>query len=692
MSKPPSDDMQDQPSRDQPPLRPLLPAPAGAHKEAHSRRPVRVNACEVCRTRKSKCDGVRPRCSACVARDTDCRYGETEARQIRRRYQELKLKRTAEEELFYMLQTMNEQDAGDVFRRIRTGAKAESLVRHIQESSLVLGLSLAPETHTRYEFPYLATIPPALQESIYFRSHIFDALQALDQAPDMPHANLVARQSNYSKPLFAAEMADPLLSDVKPSQWTAVSTNDSLMRKLLEGYFMFEYPWEFIFHKVYFLEDMASGGTKFCSPLLVNALLAKACTCSRIIPNSPNFWDPDTLTYRFLAEAKRLWELEDETPKLTTVHAGCLINAAMDVNGHDRPGIAYARQALSMAHELGVFRAPLIGDPKLNDAKVFTAWGVSTWLTMQSYYYFKPPHLTRPPPHNLPNVENNQRWYSEIWLRYPSDELLYPLGFGYTMKALSELRIIMRDICAVSFIGNEAPQKMPWSQVLAYQRRLQAWFESLPSVLSHRALLYPSHIKLHCEFYGAIIMLFDAQLSPLQNDGSPLTETQITIAKEITAQATAQLESLLRIYYLRHGFEAYDSMLIVHLVHLANVTLTRITSIERNPDMNATSTEEIETLRSTLILCLKGLHDQSKNFFLSGVVFDVMKNRLSAENRNLVGKFVALQDPDKDQRELHRSQRIISDYVIPIVNLNEDPEAGRLVNMVQEFSRMSQIG
>ncbi|KAH5113408.1 hypothetical protein HBI46_197710 [Parastagonospora nodorum] len=218
MSKPPSDDMQDQPSRDQPPLRPLLPAPAGAHKEAHSRRPVRVNACEVCRTRKSKCDGVRPRCSACVARDTDCRYGETEARQIRRRYQELKLKRTAEEELFYMLQTMNEQDAGDVFRRIRTGAKAESLVRHIQESSLVLGLSLAPETHTRYEFPYLATIPPALQESIYFRSHIFDALQALDQAPDMPHANLVARQSNYSKPLFAAEMADPLLSDVKPSQ------------------------------------------------------------------------------------------------------------------------------------------------------------------------------------------------------------------------------------------------------------------------------------------------------------------------------------------------------------------------------------------------------------------------------------------------------------------------------------------
>lgn len=186
-------------------------------------------------------------------------------------------------------------------------------------------------------------------------------------------------------------------------------------------------------------------------------------------------------------------------------------------------------------------------------------------------------------------------------------------------------------------------------------------------------------------------MLFDAQLSPLQNDGSPLTENQIAIARDITAQATAQLESLLRIYYLRHGFEAYDSMLLVHLVHLANVTLTRIALIERTPSLHESSHEEIETLRSTLILCLKGLHDQSKNFYLSGVVFNVMKNRLSAENRDLVGRFVTLQDLNAADHEAHQSQRIISDYVIPVVNLNEDPEAGRLWNMVQEFGRMSHI-
>jgi hypothetical protein len=184
-------------------------------------------------------------------------------------------------------------------------------------------------------------------------------------------------------------------------------------------------------------------------------------------------------------------------------------------------------------------------------------------------------------------------------------------------------------------------------------------------------------------------MLFDAQLSPIENDGSPLSENQRSISQDITAQATAQLESLLRIYYLRHGFEAYDSMLLVHLVHLANVTLARLAQIERTPELRDSSLDETETLRSTLILCLKGLHDQSKNFYLSGVVFDVMKNRLSQENRNLVGKFVTLANPDAEDRAIDRSQRIISDYVIPVVNLNEDPEAGRLVNMVQEFGRMS---
>jgi hypothetical protein len=115
----------------------------------------------------------------------------------------------------------------------------------------------------------------------------------------------------------------------------------------------------------------------------------------------------------------------------------------------------------------------------------------------QSYYYFKPPYLSRPPPHALPTVDvPSPEWYSEIWLRYPNDDLKYPMGFSANMKALCELRMIMRDICAVSFFTDQPPQKMPWGEVLSFQKKLQDWCEALPAVLSPRSLLYPSHIKL----------------------------------------------------------------------------------------------------------------------------------------------------------------------------------------------------
>jgi hypothetical protein len=83
---------------------------------------------------------VRPRYAAYVAHDTDCRYGETEARQIRHRYDGLKGKRTVQEELYDMLPIITKRDAADAFRRTQSGANANALVRQVQESSLVLGL------------------------------------------------------------------------------------------------------------------------------------------------------------------------------------------------------------------------------------------------------------------------------------------------------------------------------------------------------------------------------------------------------------------------------------------------------------------------------------------------------------------------------------------------------------------------
>ena len=67
--------------------------------------------------------------------------------------------------------------------------------------------------------------------------------------------------------------------------WTFIA-DDETIRHLLALYFSWEQPFLQFIDKSTFLADMASGEishkTKFCSPLLVNALLAQACVSDHV--------------------------------------------------------------------------------------------------------------------------------------------------------------------------------------------------------------------------------------------------------------------------------------------------------------------------------------------------------------------------------------------------------------------------
>jgi hypothetical protein len=94
------------------------------------------------------------------------------------------------------------------------------------------------------------------------------------------------------RPFHAAHVVDPLLSDAKPSLWTAVCQDDLLMRELLAAWLQCEYFFTTPLQKDYFLQDMASHNQDFCSPLLVNAVLAYACVrCPEVQPSARHVAD-----------------------------------------------------------------------------------------------------------------------------------------------------------------------------------------------------------------------------------------------------------------------------------------------------------------------------------------------------------------------------------------------------------------
>jgi hypothetical protein len=162
-------------------------------------------------------------------------------------------------------------------------------------------------------------------------------------------------------------------------------------------------------------------------------------------------------------------------------------------------------------------------------------------------------------------------------------------------------------------------------------------------------------------------------------------------AQDIVAQATNQLESILRLYFLRHSFEAYDPMLALFLVHLANLTLPVLEQLEQGS--TTVPTENSEALLSTLILCYKGLHDQSKTSYVAGLILAVMKKRVGPDIRSAVVRHISFEEPGSPDSEVSEDSTfehpppILSDLVLPGASLSEDPKRWKLVNMAEELRR-----
>lgn len=190
------------------------------------------------------------------------------------------------DQLFQAIQSRSEAEAAAIFKRIRGGGDCESILRHISVGDILLQLHVTPETRYRYVFPYKAQMPASLLSSHnpYLHSLLYEmtfATSTSEQA--LPSSDNEKFGPQYLRPLLAAEIVDARLDSVKPSMWTNVSADDDLMRTLLRSHLLFEYDSFIFFHKDYFLDDMVQGSNQFCSPLLVNAVLALACVCAPTI-------------------------------------------------------------------------------------------------------------------------------------------------------------------------------------------------------------------------------------------------------------------------------------------------------------------------------------------------------------------------------------------------------------------------
>ena len=170
------------------------------------------------------------------------------------------------------------------------------------------------------------------------------------------------------------------------TSWTSVTKNAELVFHLLNMYFTWHYPYFTTLSKSLFFRDFSKGKRdhvsrqkKYCTPLLVNAMLAIGCHFTSWPEARVDPQDAATAGDHFFKEAKRLIVENDEfeSPSLATIQALALMSVREAGCGREAKGWVYSGMSFRMACDLGLNIDSLASqlDEQEVDARRITFWG-----------------------------------------------------------------------------------------------------------------------------------------------------------------------------------------------------------------------------------------------------------------------------------------------------------------------------
>jgi hypothetical protein len=154
-------------------------------------------------------------------------------------------------------------------------------------------------------------------------------------------------------------------------------------------------------------------------------------------------------------------------------------------------------------------------------------------------------------------------------------------------------------------------------------------------------------------------------------------------------------ETIIRLYYLRHGFETPDVLLTLFLSSLAFISIDRLkpySAMARDAgpqsSSDALSNPIKEEVWSTLILAQKGLTEQGQSYYLPQTVSHLVLRNFDEDLASLLRQYADGAVEDADARHV-RAQHIEAQFPVYLRNLTESPDRQRMNVLVQEYAGMS---
>ncbi|KAF5018321.1 hypothetical protein F66182_9705 [Fusarium sp. NRRL 66182] len=517
---------------------------------------VTPNACTECRKKRAKCDGKRP-CGRCKAqKDVECVY-EIPVRQskenLRTEIESLRQKQRSSDQVFAAL--VRPELWEEVLTRLRSGQSIENISEWLGSAPHSGGPM--PSFGSRPEGPTMGPAPgfpggglgtlaamslgvnqvpsqrPPIRSEMGQNSpwqpsfHSQTGSTRSNSHPDIMNWTRDLRGppqhrvGSWAEGMHPDEMSDGLPryrgveqilsplnepeSRAPASVWTTITSDAILVQHLLALYFCWEYPTFASLSKEHFLQDFQEGRHRYCSPILMNALLSLGCRFSTQPMSRANPNDPYTSGDHFFKEALRLFTQETDHHNLTTIQALGIMSIREASCGRDSESWYYAGQSIRLAIEMGLHRIMDEGDEDELAVQSATFWGafaldhawsLATGSLPQCSCF---PHLP-PKPAIIGDIE------ASLWVPYTDD------GKPLTARELLSM----------------------------YTQYLN-WYDRIPEVLRLGHNFTPAVLFAHMYYHFAILLLF-RPLIKLRIIGSKVSP------RDVCSQAADAIQGLLRSY------------------------------------------------------------------------------------------------------------------------------------------------
>ncbi|KAF2719517.1 hypothetical protein K431DRAFT_321677 [Polychaeton citri CBS 116435] len=311
-------------------------------------------ACQQCRQRKVKCDGLRP-CSGCNRRSLSCvfdaRENETPREASKRKYDELQHSYDDLCRLFDAMATEDEPKAMNLhaqfsdtetpFNRVYDQRLRQNFLVSLLQSTgslqdVVNTASTAFNQQTRVVLPDGDAYKP-LRDCIITLEALSGVLENIDGTQHLIESGEL-RDYRESSETFSYGP----IHWVSATPWTDLPCSDYGVSHLISLYFAFLNPyWRFV-------EEDLDLDTDYCSPLLVNAVLAFTSLFSGIDDAFVTKGNLLTRGEHFHNEAVSLWGMEHGRTSMTNIQALMILSYEFAYRGIDKLGATLIVSALSL--------------------------------------------------------------------------------------------------------------------------------------------------------------------------------------------------------------------------------------------------------------------------------------------------------------------------------------------------------